>query len=435
MRQTSKNGVADIIAAHGAMGKTSAFASKYFDKPHNTYFTASFRISGTRRMFISIGKTYEAATRAEAIGKFIADSAPEIYNQAKLAAKFISGPEREAALREPGSLTSLLSYKEDVDGSFSLFDRKGVRVYPLTDGDSATTVDVEAEEIPFEPTPRRKVLSQTALNAFVTIDGMRIRSRDLEVMKAMRTLANANTASNMLFIGPSGAGKTSIPEAFAKASGMKFLRLNCAVVRDPEEWFGYREAQDASTVFVPTEFTKLVREGNAVIVMDEFNRVEGWLHNTLLPMLDHARRTVVHNEEIVVGNGVIFVATMNLGGRFTGTFLTDAAVMNRFDAIVHVDYLPFAEEASVLMERIGLSANDASTVVKIVSALRQLDKTADIGIDVSTRTALKIASLFKSSELPMIHIVEYAALATIEDPSIRKQAIDIITPVIRESEA
>lgn len=196
---------------------------------------------------------------------------------------------------------------------------------------------------------------------------------------------------NILMIGPSGYGKTSIPEAFAEIHEMNFFRMNCAQVRDPEEWFGYREAKDGNTVFIPSDFTKAVTKGHCVIILDEFNRVEPWLHNTLYPLLDHARETIVHGETIKVGPNVIFVATANVGYQYVGSFQLDAAITNRMDLTLKVAALPKVVEIELLQKKCGINFYDAQKIVKVISTLRDLADSAQISGDVSTRTSLKIA--------------------------------------------
>jgi hypothetical protein len=150
------------------------------------------------------------------------------------------------------------------------------------------------------------------------------------------SVGNPDSAIKVMMVGPSGYGKTTVPKLFAQATGMNFYRMNCATVRDPEEWFGYREAVDGSTKFFRSEFAKAIEAGNLVVVLDEFNRLEPWLHNTLFPLLDDDGKTVVHDEEFKIGPNVIVVGTINSGYRYTGTFELDEALLNRFEFIIEV---------------------------------------------------------------------------------------------------
>jgi len=202
--------------------------------------------------------------------------------------------------------------------------------------------------------------------------------------------SNPDKAVKIMMVGASGYGKTTVPKLFAQAAGMGFYRMNCATVRDPEEWFGYREAVEGSTKFFRSEFAKVIEAGNAVIVLDEFNRLEPWLHNTLFPLLDDDGKTVVHDEEFKIGPGVIVVGTINTGYKYTGTFELDEALLNRFEFIIEVGPMPKNEELKVLKARTGINKDAARTIIKAANDLRSLDVVS------STRTTLLVAQMVVS---------------------------------------
>lgn len=230
-------------------------------------------------------------------------------------------------------------------------------------------------------------------------------------------------AVKLMMVGASGYGKTTLPFLFASLTGRNFLRMNCATIRDPEEWFGYREAREGSTVFIRSQFAKVIEEGNVVVVLDEFNRLEPWLHNTLFPLLDDDGRTVVHDEEFHIGSNVVVVGTINTGYKYTGTFELDEALLNRFDFVLEVGALPHNDEVDVLVNRTGISRAFAGDVVKVATTLRSMDVTC------STRTTLLIAQLFNSG-MTLREAFESAVVRRIPVDSngggLRKQVIDTI---------
>lgn len=202
--------------------------------------------------------------------------------------------------------------------------------------------------------------------------------------------ANPERAVKVMMVGPSGYGKTTLPKLFAQAVGLGFMRMNCAKIRDPEEWFGYREARDGSTVFVRSQFASMVEAGNCVVVLDEFNRLEPWLHNTLFPLLDDDGCTVVHDETFRIGPNVIMVGTINTGYKYTGVFELDEALMNRFEFILEVGPLPSREEVRVLCQRTKVDKSKAETIVEMANILRENE------VVCSTRTSLLVASMVVS---------------------------------------
>jgi len=191
-----------------------------------------------------------------------------------------------------------------------------------------------------------------------------------------------------LITGPSGYGKTTLPTVFANILGLDVLRMNCAQIRDPEEWFGYREAIGGETVFVDSPFVEAIQNGNCVVILDEWNRLAPDLKNTLYPLLDDDARTQVHGREVVVGDNVAFFATVNIGTQYVGTYEMDYAELNRFQFISEVGPIPGKEEESLLSTRTGVSRDDAHKIIKTINNLR--DKHGDVA-DFSTRTSIQIA--------------------------------------------
>lgn len=227
-------------------------------------------------------------------------------------------------------------------------------------------------------------------------------------------------AVKIMIIGPSGYGKTTIAELFAQALGYGYYRMNCASVRDPEEWFGYREAKAGSTVFIKSELMRKFEDGEVVVTLDEFNRIEPWLHNTLFPLLDHDGRTVVHDEEFAIGPNTFMVATINHGYQYTGTFELDEAMMNRFDLVLEVGPLPHAEETKVLETRTGVSHKDAATITSTANDLRAM------GVLCSTRSTLLVAMMVKAG-LTLREAFENGVVRRIvedQTSNLRKSVID-----------
>lgn len=283
-------------------------------------------------------------------------------------------------------------------------------------GEPANSEVVEATEAEVKPS-RPHIKSSSGFVGNVFVEG-----RIATVFNAALTLAKTSPV-NVLMVGPSGFGKTSIPEAIASANDLSFFRMNCGSVRDPEEWFGTREAIDGSTHFVPSDFIKHVEAGNAIIVLDEFNRIEPWLHNTLYPLLDHARRTRMHGKDFICGPNLIFVATINDGHQYTGTFVLDTAIMNRMDMIVEVGALPANAEINVICNSFPSVTNDeATTIVAFVNKLRSIAKTSELPVDFSTRSSLKIARLI-SVGVAMADAVK-AVMVSGQDPSVAKIVMD-----------
>lgn len=245
-------------------------------------------------------------------------------------------------------------------------------------------------------------------------DKIYITDNDRNVLNTIRKLSYKRHVAVMM-IGPSGYGKSSVPMQMSKDWGMKYLRWDCATVRDPEEFFGFRGAQngstmneDGKTIFSESLFTEVVTAGNCVIVLDELNRIDPYISNILFPLLDHAGKTNVAGHEIVVGPNVIFCATVNIGFQFTGTFTLDTALTNRFIAKIVVGPLPKSIEIQILAARGNILLSEAEQLVKIMQGLRKLNKEGLLSIDASTRVSIQIAELLGcglSIKMALLYVV------------------------------
>ena len=206
---------------------------------------------------------------------------------------------------------------------------------------------------------------------------------------AIKLKSKPNQAVKLLIVGDSGYGKTSMAQRFAKKNNMNCVRMNCATVRDPEEWFGYRMAEAGTISFMKSNFINKVEEGNCVVILDEFNRLEPWLTNSIFPLLDHDQKSNVFNQEFVVGPNVLWVATVNVGFQFAGTFQLDEAITNRFDMIARVGSIPSSEEEKVLVSATDVSESEARLIVSLANKIRN----KSLEVPVSIRTTIQIAEL------------------------------------------
>lgn len=220
-------------------------------------------------------------------------------------------------------------------------------------------------------------ISQQAASAYYSV-GMMLKTNIVQIGK-------------ILMVGPSGWGKTSLPKHFAKINGLNFLRMDCSKVRDPEEWFGFRGALNGSTTFTKSDFVVAIETGNVVIVLDEINRIEPYIANTLFPILDDACEITINNDKIKAGKNVLIVGTINVGFEYTGTFQMDAALANRFEIICPALKIPASEEVKVLANREALTVEVASKIVDLAEKIRSLNV-----VDCSLRTTLSIARIFSA---------------------------------------
>lgn len=214
----------------------------------------------------------------------------------------------------------------------------------------------------------------------------------------MKKSAKSET-QKILLTGPHGAGKTEMAMHYAAVNKKPMLIMDCANLKEPRDWFGYKNISDGKIVWNESQFDRCVSEGGHVIVLDEINRVHPTVLNTLLPLLDGRGFTFLEEKGdcIRVGKDTIFFATMNEGSGYSGTTTTDLALRDRFSHIVEVSYLDKPEETELLVNRAGVTKADAAKLVDIVSQIRR--KSVGVGATFSsgfsTRQLIAVAKDFK----------------------------------------
>jgi ATP-dependent Clp protease ATP-binding subunit ClpA len=138
---------------------------------------------------------------------------------------------------------------------------------------------------------------------------------------------------NLLFLGPTGAGKTRVVEAVAEvlfSNARAMIKVDCAefqhsheiakLIGSPPGYIGHREThplitQDALNQY-HTETTKI-----SFLLFDEIEKASEALWQLLLGILDKATLTLGDNRRVDLSNTMIFM-TSNLGGREIAELMT-----------------------------------------------------------------------------------------------------------------
>jgi len=207
---------------------------------------------------------------------------------------------------------------------------------------------------------------------------------------------------NIRLVGPAGCGKTSFATQYAAKNNYPCLIMDCANVREPRDWFGYRTFDPVTKEIVWHEslFVKMVETAHSVIVLDELNRVSPLVINTLIPLLDHRRSTYLEEagKNISCAEGVTFWAPINEGSQFTGTIALDEAISDRFGLVMECKFLPSIEEKLVLHKKTGLEESVCEKLVDIANQVRiksQMDSVDSYSKPISTRMLENAARAFK----------------------------------------
>jgi nitric oxide reductase NorQ protein len=192
---------------------------------------------------------------------------------------------------------------------------------------------------------------------------MRLEGVYLDAAISRKLQVLLESGLNILLDGPQGCGKTTLARSVARDLGMEFVFFNCGAVVEATDFLAsvqVRSNDSGQPVmdFVKTEILLALEQALAnrarryLIFLDELNRCQESARNALMPALDATRRIFnpVTNLFLEIPDNVQFIAAVNRGNEFSGTFGIDAAQLDRF-APLQMDYLPAAEEVKLLRER------------------------------------------------------------------------------------
>lgn len=240
-------------------------------------------------------------------------------------------------------------------------------------------------------------------------------------VNTLKAFGGTNNSVAVALLGASGYGKTSLAKMLAKKLGYQCVRLNCALITEPEEIAVKRGLLNGNTVTELRHFAKVLMAGKAVIVLDELTRAFPNILNSLFALLDGEGSEDFLGQVVTVGENVIFVATMNVGSEYTGTFKADLALKNRFLGWITVGAMPAAEEVRVLRSQYGIAAEDAKTIVQTANDFRRAHSEI---VEVSTRTTLAVA-MFVKAGLSVRQAFETVVVQSVDNDD-KKTVVDFI---------
>jgi nitric oxide reductase NorQ protein len=222
---------------------------------------------------------------------------------------------------------------------------------------------------------------------------------------------------NILFVGPTGCGKTKAVYSAASALSRPFFKFNCGAMQDPQlALIGstHFSKENGGTFFAESEFVTAIQTPNSVILLDELSRChpDGW--NILLPVLDETQRYLrldktLGNRIIPVAAGVCFIATANVGNQYTATRVMDEALLNRFPVTVEMTYLSKSEEIKLVKKK--FPSIEDSFINKLID-IADFTRTESSGENpklskcLSTRAVLELAELYLDGFKQILDIAE-----------------------------
>lgn len=230
---------------------------------------------------------------------------------------------------------------------------------------------------------------------FVRSLGMKLEGVWLDPIVSKKLQILLESGMNILLDGPQGCGKTVLARSIAESLGMEFVFFNCGAVVEATDFLATIQVRASPTGqpvmdFIRTPFLVAIEDaiGNPrrtyLVFLDEFNRCQESARNALMPALDSTRRVFnpITNAFLDIPDNVQFIAAVNRGSEFSGTFGIDAAQLDRF-APVQMTYPPPPEEVNLLVKRHPeLGRRLLETIVGIADSIRQ---SADLSAGLSVR--------------------------------------------------
>jgi len=207
-------------------------------------------------------------------------------------------------------------------------------------------------------------------------------------------------SKNLMFVGPSGTGKTQVVYKVAEALDRRVFYFNLGSTQDVRSALIGNTYFKEGTYFEESAFVSAIKTPNAVVLLDEISRANPEAWNILMPVLDVNLRKLRLDEKensptIDVANGVSFIATANIGFEYTSTRILDKALADRFN-IVEMDVLDKEQEMQLLFMKFpDIQAADNEILCDISDKIKKECSSSNPKISsiISTRTLLEAAEM------------------------------------------
>lgn len=203
----------------------------------------------------------------------------------------------------------------------------------------------------------------------------------------------------IMLTGPHGTGKTETAQQFAAHLGLPFHKVSVPLYRDSLAMLGRYEAENATTVWHPSMLAKAIASGGLVLLLDEINRANPMVTNSLLGLLDNTRAVFIEETNHVLQRapGIFILATANVGAKYSGTTRLDSAQADRFEIKFETNYLSKDNETDLLVRK-GLDKVVASQLCEFASRVRASYLAGELSEPVTTRQLIGTAEIYRALE-------------------------------------
>jgi len=141
--------------------------------------------------------------------------------------------------------------------------------------------------------------------------------------------------ASLLFVGPTGVGKTEVAKVLARELGIELIRFDMSeytekhtvakLIGSPAGYVGYEDGGLLTDAIRKTP--------NCVLLLDEIEKAHQDIYNILLQVMDYARLTDNKGRKADFRN-VVLIMTSNAGAQFAGQGIGFSSSVSRGDAMM-----------------------------------------------------------------------------------------------------
>ncbi len=246
-------------------------------------------------------------------------------------------------------------------------------------------------------------------------------------------------ALNLYLTGPTGTGKSSLITQLAARMNWNCTRVNLNNQFSVSDFVGRWIVEGKSMRYSYGVLPTAMREGH-ILLLDELTAADPGILLTLQSVLEGNSLVLTDNDGEVINPHRDFriVATDNTKGMdsgmnamYQGRMNQDASLLDRFQVMLEIDYLPANVESKLLRDKTGLSKKSTDAIAKLGGKIRTAISNDELYCTFSTRQTLAFASyLAKTND------VDRAARVTILnrlDPESKRVVGDMINLMIPKS--
>lgn len=226
----------------------------------------------------------------------------------------------------------------------------------------------------------------------------------LEGKKPELVLYAIENRETLLLIGESGVGKSRMIQYFAQETNTPLLNACGHNEITVENLLGNMTVINGSTVWRNGILPEAMRRGYWLL-LDEINSIEPGVMKVINELLDNGKITITIAGEprlVKAHKDFRLICTMNPPDSpiYKGIETMSFELMDRFDTVVHLDYLSPETEKEQIMELSGFGDMDtAKKIVQFANSIRQAVKQGEIFATVTTRSLVSFCKKAKSFDV------------------------------------